>query len=65
MEAYLKIAKIIKLGDIVIQKLEIHKAPKFINQHKAPISIENINKKVSVGKKDLKYFIGYNGDKKN
>ena len=58
MEAYLKIAKIIKLGDIVIQKLEIH-------QHKAPISIENINKKVSVGKKDLKYLIGYNGDKKN
>ena len=56
--------KIIKFGDIEIQKQKFH-------QHKAPISIKNIdiNKilvshKVSFGKKSFKYFIGYKDGKK-
>ena len=56
--------KIIKLGDIEIEK------PKFY-QHKSPISINNtdINKivvsKVSFGKKGFKYFIGFIDGKKS
>ena len=55
--------KIIKFGDIEIQKQKFR-------QHKAPISIKNrdINKivvsnKVSFGKKAFKYFIGNNNGK--
>ena len=51
--------KIIKLGDIEIQKQKFH-------QHKGPISIENIDinkiavsNKMSFGKKGFTYFIGY------
>ena len=57
--------KIIKFGDIEIQKQKFH-------QHKRPISIKNIDinnkivvsNKVSFGKKGLKYFIDYK-DAKN
>ena len=56
--------KIIKFGDIEIQKQKFH-------QHKAPISIKNIDinkivvtNKVSFGKKAFKYFIGYKDSKK-
>ena len=56
--------KIIKFGEIEIQKQKFH-------QHKGPISIQNIdfNKivvstKVSFGKKGFKYFIGYKNAKK-
>ena len=51
--------KVIKFGDIQIQKQKFH-------QHKGPISIKNIDSnkivvsnKVSVSKKGFKYFIGY------
>ena len=51
--------RIIKFGDIEIQKQKFH-------QHKGPISIKNIDinkivvsNKVSFGKKGFKYFIGY------
>ena len=56
--------KIIKIDDTEIEKHKFH-------QHKGPISISNtdINKivvsnKVSFGKKDFKYFIGYKDGKK-
>ena len=51
--------KIIKFGDIEIQKQEFH-------QHKGPISIKNVEidkmvvpNQVPFGKKEFKYFIGY------
>ena len=57
--------KIIKFGDIEIQKQKFH-------QHKAPISIKNryikkrvVSSKVSFGKKAFKYFIGYKDGKLN
>ena len=57
-------AKIIKFGDIEIQKQKIH-------QHKEPISIKNIytnkivvSNKVPFGKKGFKYLIGYKDAKK-
>ena len=57
--------KIIKCGDIEIQKEKFH-------QHKRPISINNIDihkivvpNKVSFGKKESKYFIAYKDAKKN
>ena len=53
--------KIIIFGDIDIQKQKFH-------QHKAPISMKNmdINKTVVyLGKKDFKHFIGYKDGKKN
>ena len=54
--------KIIKFGNIEIQKQKFH-------QHKGPISIKNIHKtavsnKVSFGKSGFKYFIGYKDGKK-
>ena len=56
--------KIIKFGDIEIQKQKFH-------QHKAPISIKNIyinkivvSNKVSFGKNVFKYFFGYKDGKK-
>ena len=59
MKAYIKMEKVIKFGDIQIQKQKFH-------QHKGPISIKNIDSNkivvsnnVSVGKKAFKYFIGY------
>ena len=58
MKAYIKMEKIIKFGDIEIQTQKFH-------QHKRPISMKNINinkivsNKISFGKKDFKYFIGY------
>ena len=55
---------VIKLGDIEMEKQIFH-------QHKRPISIKDINinkivisNKVSFGKKDFKYFIGYKHAKK-
>ena len=57
--------KIIKFGDIEIQKQKYH-------QHKELISIKNIDfnkivvsNKVSFGKKGFKCFIGYKDAKKN
>ena len=57
--------KVIKFGDIEIEKQKFH-------QHKEPISIKNIDinkivvsNKVSFGKKGFKYFIGYKDDKNN
>ena len=54
---------IIKFGDIEIEKQKLH-------QHKRPISIKNldineivVSNKVSFGKKDFKYFIGYKDTK--
>ena len=65
MKAYIKLEKIIKLGDIEIQKQKFH-------QHKGPISIKNIDinkivvsNKVSFGKNGFKYFIGDKDAKKN
>ena len=60
LKAYIKIEKtIIKFGDTKIKKQKFH-------QDKTPISIKNIDinkivvsNKVSFGKKDFKYFIGY------
>ena len=59
MEEYIKIEKIIKFGDIDIEKQIFHR-------HKEPISIKNtdinkiaISNKVSLVKKTRKYFIGY------
>ena len=56
--------KIIKFGDIEIQKQKFH-------QYKNPISIKNIDinkivvsNKVSFGKKGFKYSIGYKDAKK-
>ena len=56
--------KVIKFGDIEIQKQKFH-------QHKAPISITNIyinkivvSNKVSFGRKTFKYFIDYKDGKK-
>ena len=56
--------KIIKFGNIEIQKQKFH-------QHKGPISIKNIHinktavsNKVSFGKSGFKYFIGYKDGKK-
>ena len=56
--------EIIKFDDTEIEKYKFH-------QHKSPILIDNINinkivvsSKVSLGKKDFKYFIGYK-DAKN
>ena len=56
--------KIIKFGDIEIQKQKRH-------QHKAPISIKNIDinkivvsNKVCFCKNAFKYFIGYRDGKK-
>ena len=64
MKAYIKKEKIIKFGDIEIQKQIFH-------QHKEPISIKNIDinkivvsNKVSFGKEAFKYFIGYKDAKK-
>ena len=64
LEAYIKMEKIIKFGDIEIQKQKFH-------QHKEPISIKyiDINKivvsnNVSFSKKGFKYFIGYKDAKK-
>ena len=64
MKAYIKKEKIIKFGDIEIQKQKFH-------QHKEPISIKNIDinkivvsNKVSFGKEAFKYFIGYKDAKK-
>ena len=58
MKAYIKMEKIIKFGDIEIQK-------QIFRQHQEPISIKNINinkivvsNKVSFGKKGFKCFIG-------
>ena len=54
----------INFGDIEIEKQKFHK-------HKEPISIKNIDinkitasNKVSFGKKESKYFIGYKDAKK-
>ena len=65
LKVYIKLEKIIKLGDIEIQKQKFH-------QHKGPISIKNIDinkivvsNKVSFGKNGFKYFIGYKDAKKN
>ena len=57
--------KIIKLDDIEIEKYKFH-------QYKSPISIDNIivsnkivvSKKISFGKNDFIYFIGYKDAKK-
>ena len=57
--------KIIKLDDIEIEKYKFH-------QYKSPISIDNIivsnkivvSNKISFGKKDFIYFIGYKDAKK-
>ena len=57
--------KFIKFDDGEIEKYKFH-------QHKNPFSINNIDinkivvsNKVSFGKKDLKYFIGYKNAKRN
>ena len=59
--------KIIKFGDIEIQKQKFHQH----KRHKRPISIKNIdmNKivisdKISFSKKRFKYLIGYKDPKK-
>ena len=64
MKAYIKIEKVLKFGDIEIEKQKFHK-------HKEPISIKiiDINKitvsnKISFGKKRFKYFTGYKDAKK-
>ena len=64
MKAYIKIEKVIKFGDIEIQKQKCH-------QPKPPILIKNIDidkivvtNKVSFGKKAFKYFISYKDGKK-
>ena len=64
MKAYIKTEKIIKFGNIEMQKQKFH-------QHKRPISIKYIDinwivvsNKVSFGKKDFKYVIGYKHVKK-
>ena len=56
--------KIIKFGDIEIQKQKFH-------QHKRPIAIKNIDmnkivisNKISFSKKRFKYLIGYKDAKK-
>ena len=57
MKVYIRMAKIIKFGDIEIQKQKIH-------QHKEPISIKNIytnkivvSNKVPLAKKDLNILL--------
>ena len=65
MKTYIKLdKKIIKFDDTEIEKYKLH-------QYKSTISIDNIdiNKKVvsykvSFGKKDFRYFIGYKDAKK-
>ena len=64
MKGYTKIEKVIKFGDIEIQKQKFH-------QDKEAISIKNIDinkivvsNKVSFGKKGFKYLIGYKDTKK-
>ena len=64
MKAYIKMEKVIKFGDIGIQKQKFH-------QHKETNSIKNIginkivvSNKVSFGKEAFKYFIGYRDAKK-
>ena len=64
LEAYIRMEKVIKLGDIEIQKQKFH-------QHKEPISVKDIDinkivvsNKVSFGKKRFEYFIGYRNAKK-
>ena len=52
-----KNTKLIKFGDTEIEKHKFH-------QHKSPILINNIDIKVSFGKKGFKYFIGYKDEKK-
>ena len=65
MKACITKEKVIKFGDIKIQKQKSH-------QCKRPIPIKNIDinksvvsNKVSCGKKRFKYFIGYKDAKKN
>ena len=65
MYTFIRMEKIIKFGDIEIQKQKYH-------QHKELISIKNIDfnkivvsNKVSFGKKGFKCFIGYKDAKKN
>ena len=64
MYTFIRMEKIIKFGDIEIQKQKYH-------QHKELISIKNIDfnkivvsNKVSFGKKGFKCFIGYKDAKK-
>ena len=66
MKPYIKIEKekLIKFGDVKIQKQTFH-------QHKGPISIKTtdineivISNKVSFGKKGFKYFFRYKDAKK-
>ena len=59
LRAHVKMEKVIKFGDTEIHKQVFH-------QHKEPISIKNVDidkvvvsNKVSFGKKEFKYFIGY------
>ena len=59
MKAFIKTEKIIKFGDIEVQKQKFH-------QHKEATSIKNIDinkivvsNKVSFGKKEFKYLICY------
>ena len=52
-----KNTKLIKFGDTEIEKHKFH-------QHKSTILINNIDIKVSFGKKGFKYFIGYKDEKK-
>ena len=56
---------------ITIDDTQIESPMLPFHQHKSPISIDNINidkivvsNKVSFGKKDFKYFIGYKEAKK-
>ena len=64
MKACIKTEKIIKFGNIEMQKQKFH-------QHKRPISMKNIDinwigvsNEISFGKKDFKYVIGYKRVKK-
>ena len=65
LKPYIKMdKKIIKFHDTGIEKYKFH-------QYKSPILIDNIDNnkivvsnKVSFGKKDFKYFIGYKDAKK-
>ena len=58
LKVYIKIEKrIIKFGDIELGKQKFY-------HHKITISINNVDIKVSFGKKDFKYFAGYQDTKK-
>ena len=58
MKAYIKLEKVIKFGDIEVQRQKLH-------QHKEPISTKIIDiDKVAFGKKRFKCFIGYKDTKK-